>query len=538
MGRANTTNPRSAPVTGVGQSQEAVIYARVLSKDQEREGFSIPAQRELLGAYGAGKAFTVIQEFIDVETAKQAGRSGFDQMIALFKRNRNCRTLLVEKTDRLYRNLKDYVTIDALGLTIHFVKENVVLCPESRSNEKFMHGIKVLMAKNYIDNLSEETRKGMLEKARQGIWPSYAPLGYKNILGPDGKRTIAPDPNLAPAIRVMFERYATGKYALKEIVKLAQTDGMAYRKSGDPVPKSTIHKILRNRVYTGDFDFDGTTYKGTYEPIVPRELWDQVQLILSGRGTKKTRKVKESLAFGGLITCGHCGCAMVGEIKKGRYVYYHCTGYKGKCPEPYTREEVLEKRFTELLKGISFSQEVLTWVTQALRESHGDERKCHEEAIAKLQREHRRIQDRIDAMYMDKLDGRIDNDFFDRKAAEFRSEQCRVMRDIETHQNANQSYIEEGIRLLDLAQRAHVLFENQRPAEKRKLLDFVLSNCRWKGGQLEAEYRKPFDMLAVVVAAQNTGGEGPAQEVAQNENWLPGMDSNHDSRLQRPLSYR
>ena len=188
----------------------------------------------------------------------------------------------------------------------------------------------------------------------------------------------------------------------------------------------------------------------------------------------------------------------------------------------------MEQRFTKLLKGISFSQEVLTWVTKALRESHGDERKCHEEAITKLQRDHRRIQERSDAMYMDKLDGRIDNDFFDRKAAEFRSEQCRVMRDIETHQNANQSYIEDGVRLLDLAQRAHVLFENQRPAEKRKLLDFVFSNCRWKDRQLEAEYRKPFDMLAVVVAAQNTGGERIAQQVAQNENWLPGMDSNHE----------
>ena len=537
MGGANTMDPRSAPVTRVGQSRAAVTYARVSSKDQEREGFSIPAQRELLGTYGADKEFAPIHEFIDVETAKQAGRTGFNQMVAFFKKNGHCRTLLVEKTDRLYRNLKDYVTIDGLGLTIHFVKENVVLSPESRSNEKFMHGIKVLMAKNYIDNLSEETRKGMLEKARQGTWPSYAPLGYRNILGSEGKRTVAPDPNLAPAIRMMFERYATGKYSLKEIAKLARADGMAYRKSGDAVPTSTIHKILRNRVYTGDFDFDGATYKGTYEPIVSHELWEQVQLILSGRGTKKTRMVKESLAFSGLIACGHCGCALVGEIKKGRYVYYHCTGYKGKCPEPYTREEVLEKKFTELLKGITFSQEVLTWVTQALRESHGDERKCHEEASAKLQREHRHIQDRIDAMYMDKLDGRIDNNFFDRKAAEFRSEQCRVMRDIETHQNANQSYIEEGIRLLDLAQRAHVLFENQRPAEKRKLLDFVLSNCRWKGGQLEAEYRKPFDMLAVVVAAQNTAGEGIAQEVAQNENWLPGMDSNHDSRLQRPLSY-
>src|SRR5439155_22967626 len=90
--------------------------------------------------------------------------------------------VLVEKTDRLYRNLKDWVTLDDLDLEIHFVKENVILSRDSRSSEKFIHGIKVLMAKNYIDNLSEETKKGMLEKAEQGIYPTVAPLGYRNIL--------------------------------------------------------------------------------------------------------------------------------------------------------------------------------------------------------------------------------------------------------------------------------------------------------------------------------------------------------------------
>jgi DNA invertase Pin-like site-specific DNA recombinase len=63
------------------------------------------------------------------------------------------------------------------------------------------------MAKNYIDNLSEETRKGMLEKAQQGIWSSYAPLGYVNVDGANGKRTIQPDPQLASVIRKMFEWY-------------------------------------------------------------------------------------------------------------------------------------------------------------------------------------------------------------------------------------------------------------------------------------------------------------------------------------------
>ena len=85
-----------------------------------------------------------------------------------------------------------------------------MLSRDSRSSEKFMHGIKVLMAKNYIDNLSEETRKGMQEKAEQGIWPTKTPLGYRNVTGPDGQEDHRPDPEIAPivvqAVRVVRDR--------------------------------------------------------------------------------------------------------------------------------------------------------------------------------------------------------------------------------------------------------------------------------------------------------------------------------------------
>src|SRR6266702_2334034 len=166
--------------------RSGVLYARVSSKEQDREGFSIPAQLRLMRTYAEIAAIAVTREFTDLETAKQTGRIGFTEMLKFLKQNPTCRVLLVEKTDRLYRNLKDWVTLDELDLEIHFVKENVVLSRDSRSSEKLMHGIKVLMAKNYVDNLSEETRKGMLEKAEQGIWPSFAPLGYRNIVGHDG----------------------------------------------------------------------------------------------------------------------------------------------------------------------------------------------------------------------------------------------------------------------------------------------------------------------------------------------------------------
>lgn len=117
------------------------------------------------------------EEFIDIETAKQAGRTGFNKMLAFLRATPVCRTILVEKTDRLYRNIRDRVTVDDLDVTVHFVKEGAVVSKTSRSSDKFIHGIEVLMAKQYVDNLSEEVTKGLRGKAEQGHWPGVAHVG-------------------------------------------------------------------------------------------------------------------------------------------------------------------------------------------------------------------------------------------------------------------------------------------------------------------------------------------------------------------------
>ncbi len=517
-----------AMISPLNGRRTAVLYVRVSSKDQEKEGFSIPAQRKLLCEYATSNGLHIIREFEDVETAKRAGRLGFTEMVSFLRRNSTCGILLVEKTDRLYRNMHDYVVLDELDLAIHLVKEGVIISDKIPSSQKFVHGIKVLMAKNYVDNLSEETRKGMLEKARQGIWPSCAPLGYQNVFGRDGKRVIEPDPDVAPKITWLFERYATGGHSLLELTRLARENGLCFRKSADSIPKSTIHKILRNRIYIGDFDWDGKTYGGVHKPLVSIELWQTAQDIMDGRFGARRRKVKHEFAFSGLMQCGHCGCALVGELKKGRYVYYHCTGHKGKCAEPYTREEILEERFTSLLDQISFDDDVLAWVVKELRNGRRDERRASENAIAKLNAEYARLQSRIDTMYIDKLDGRIDIAYFDRKAAEWRAEQARLAQAIQNHPTGSQGNIEDGIRILELAHQAPRLFEKQPPLEKRRLLNFVVSNCTWKDGEMTAQFRQPFDLLAITnkaAASANSGGNG---STGRFENWLPIGDSNHN----------
>lgn len=513
---------------GKGRPLGAVIYARVSSKDQEREGFSIPAQLRLLRDYAGAKGFVIAEEFTDIETAKVSGRTKFNEMLKyLEKHPTSCRTILVEKTDRLYRNIRDYATIDELDVEVHLAKENEIISRSSRSNEQFVHGIKVLMARNYSQNLGEETVKGMTEKARAGIYPSSAPVGYYNSDGPNSKRIVLPDPETASIIALVFERFVSGSCSIKQLAAQLNVEGVTLR--GHKFHSSTLHQILRKRIYSGDFDWNGTTYSGTHEPLVTRELWQRVQELLDARAENKTRKVKHDFAYTGLVHCGHCGCLMVGELKKGKYVYYHCTGNRGKCPERYTPQERLTGEFAGLLKDLVIPQSVLDWLGDALLESDRTEHAVRRQAIARLRARHQQLDARIETMYTDKLDGRITQELFDKRSADCRREQQGILAKIQDIERAAPVPVDEAIDMMAFMSRASELFLKQPASEKRRLLQVVIEKAAWKDSQLQTTLFEPFEIL------RHSNQESCRKE---NENsgsgcdskiWLPGMDSNHNS---------
>ena len=321
----------------VPQPQSVVIYARVSSKEQEIEGFSIPAQLELLRDYARKEGMKAVQKFVDVESASTSGRTGFGQMLSFLRKNRSkCQTILVEKTDRLYRNVPDYATVDELGVTIHFVKDGTILSPDSKLSEQFIHGIKVLMARNYSQNLGEETLKGTPEDSRS-----------------QGER--------------------------------GGLDGWRRR-----LHRSTLHLILRKHIYSGDFDWDGVTYHGKHEALVSLESWEGVQALLDRRAATKQHRIKHDFAFTGFIRCGHCGCGLVGELKKQKYVYYHCTGHRGKCEEPYAREEVVQDQFAHALKELVIPPGILKWLQESVSKSDLNEQAAREREVKRLEEQHHR----------------------------------------------------------------------------------------------------------------------------------------------------
>jgi len=388
--------------------KKAVIYAHVSSKEQEREGFSIPAQLKLLREYASRNDFSILKEFVDIETAKTSGRRNFDQMVYFFTKNRDCRIVLMEKTDRLYRNFRDAVTLEDLDLEIHLVKEGQIISKEAKSQAKLIHGMQLVLARNYIENLREEVKKGMGEKAQQGVYPGRAPFGYRNN---KADRSIEIHGAHALIVIRIFELYASGKHSLSELRKAVRGE------TGKTISRGYLHTILTNPFYTGQFQWGGTLYRGTHDRFLSPDLYERAQVVLCGHNKPKYRK--HEIAFRGLLRCAQDNCTITAQFKKGKYVYYRCTGHRGKCATPRFTEAEMGKRLGEVLQSIQIPDEILASLHQSFT---CDQKRWEEEAAAQTNQLEQRlaaVRRRMDQPYQDKLDGQLPVEFWERKMVEW-----------------------------------------------------------------------------------------------------------------------
>lgn len=472
---------------------KVVIYARVSSKEQEREGFSIPAQLELLRNYAAKNNMIVVKEFEDIETAKCSGRTYFNEMLKLIKSSSDIKTILVEKTDRLYRNLPDYVTLDGMHLDLHFVKEGVVLTDNSHSSEKFMHLIKVGMAKQYVDNLGEEVKKGLTQKAKEGYVTGKQPFGYRKL----DKRICVIDETTAPFVKRAFELYSKGDLSLSKLSEQLYQEGFIYKDTKPKMQKSQIEHVLKNHFYYGMIQFNNELYAGMHDPLISKDLFDLAQLAFR-KDNKPKHLIAKNFLFAGMIKCAHCGCIISGEIKKGKYVYYSCTGGKGACEQKhiYIREEELEQQYIKALEKIYVSNEQKEWITTALKDSFKDEQAYTKERLHSLNTQKEKLTSRIDSLYVDKLDGKISEVFWLTKHNQWTEDLKLIQNNITAHENANINFIEQGVKILKLCNEAKDLYLYGDYSEKRELLNYVLQNSTLDGKELGYDYKKPFDIFA------------------------------------------
>lgn len=485
---------------------EAVGYVRVSSKEQEREGFSIPAQKKLLQEYARENNIKLVRIFEEAETAKQAGRKQFRKMLDFLDDNPEIKDILAEKVDRMYRNFSDLVALgmDTKRLKLHFVKQGKILSKDSKSQEKLHHDIDLAVSKYYVNNLSEEVIKGSDEKAAQGGWPGPAPLGYKNRLE---DHTIILHPEESILIKKLFELASTGQYTLSSLAEETFKIGLRSKRAKNKLVKSAVQRILTSPFYYGYFLRKGKLHKAAHEPVISKQLFDLVQDRLNNK--RKPSLTKHQLTYRGTMTCAHCGCAITAQKKKGRYIYYHCTNGKRRCDNiTYIREEDIDNEIKSALQKISIPPSIIEWTHNKLLETSKEELESREAQLSVLTKRYKDLDARISQAYDHFLDGKIEADTWESKSNQWKAEKLEIQQKLDTIELDNSSRIRDGMRLMERASSAHALFDHMTSDERRQIAHLVLSNSTIKNGSLQYDYKKPFSIFVGVTNLEDWRG-GP-----------------------------
>ena len=466
---------------------KVVSYVRVSTEEQAAHGYSLDVQRASCLDFTKGHDLTIVESFEESESAFKRGRPEYQRMVELLGKDRTIRGVLVYKVDRLSRNMSDYAyLVEELGVQIISVTEQF----PGTAVGRFGLDVQAAASRLYSAQLSERVRDAMRQKAEQGIYPSLAPLGYLND---SETRTIFPDSSRAGIISELYDTYSDTDMSLKELTAWAKERGLRTRK-GFPVHRSAIYAILTNPIYKGIVRWGVVVADGKHEPLVSAYLFDRVQEKLHGRSSRRRNR---QFPFRGSLVCGHCGCQITASLVKGKYIYYHCTNGRGKCAQPYIRQEKLSELLCSMVDNVRIPAEVVAGLMAEIRSGEAERGEQLRQQLEEIRRERDQLEMTRKKAYVDKLNGGVTEERWRSLDSEWAEQDELLAKRNRTLEEAlKSSGADDASAAFELLERASDLFSGQSPEEQAEGLRILVSNCTLTGENLEPDYRKPFDLVA------------------------------------------
>ena len=465
------------------------LYARKSTDSEERQILSIEAQLTELRELAKRERIHIKQEFTEAMTAKTPGRPIFNNLLDRIERG-EANGILAWHPDRLARN-----SVDG-GRVIYLLdcqKLRFLKCPtfwfENTPQGRFMLNVAFGQAKYYVDNLSENIRRGMRQKLRNGGWPRRAPLGYLNN---QTLRKVVVDPQKGPLVRRLFELYSSGRYSLQGLRKLSAEWGLVNRHKA-PLANASLEHIFSNTFYFGLMRNDGELYEGNHEPLITKALFENVQSISRHRGRPKT-KHKHTFPYLGLATCLRCGCSITAERQRG-HAYYHCTKRRGNCHEPYLREEEFGKQVRAAISSVALPdpdfQKMLASLAKERDEANGSVAKLK----STIQLELTDIQSKLDRLLDAQLDGLIAKSEYLAKKETLLRRKLEIDERMTKLEHSATDPFEQMVTFLTAANQAGKLAISSDLESQRDFLKNACSNARLAAKNLKISYRLPWSIL-------------------------------------------
>jgi len=402
-----------------------MAIARVSSREQEREGFSLDVQEQAFQDFAKKNRGVIDKLYRVAETAsRRAQRHIFREALEYAKQNAtSLNGLLFYKVDRAARNMPDWIELEKLTTDFGVPLLFVTLPTSETPNSKLMVRTLAAVSSYQTEQQSVDVREGIAKRVQEGLFPCRAPYGYRNVRGEDGRSRIEIEPTEARTIARAFELRAYQHLTVEQIVRTLSEDGMTYCQTKTKFPRSKMHCILRDRSYIGEVSFHGKWHPGTHASIIDRKTWDHVQASFGDR-----RQKSHTLLFShGLVRCGYCHRQVTGEkkvkhTKSGpkNYVYYRCCRYNAPLhPRKRVKEQDLEVQVERALESFRFpTTEWEAWATSVAAAYLGASIGESAAQLAELRRQESLTRKSMGELLDLRIEGRINDSQFDQKTLE------------------------------------------------------------------------------------------------------------------------
>ena len=382
---------------------------------------------------------------------------------------------------------------------------------------KFMLSIAFGQSKYYVDNLSENVKRGIRQKLRNGIWPAWAPMGYINDRN---THTIVVDRPKAPLIKKAFELYATGKYPIKEVRRLINAAGLEGRRHKKVMSVSNYHYMLQNPLYYGVIRYYGEIYEGKHKPIISKALFDKCQEVLSRKSKSHTKTLKPYV-YRGAFRCANCDCFITTETQKG-HNYLHCTKRKGPCSEPFVREEEVEKQIRDLLKGVSLPPALAADALDNLNKEKMKAAQAGEEAAQNLRDKMDFLTKNMNALLDMILSGMITQDEYAQKKRSCIEEKKEYEMKLAAFEREGSKRFEPLIGFYKTAVHAGEAAVSGKPEENLQILKNIGSNLIIGGKKIKLKFIFPAEKLREL----NAQADLNSAKFSEKKIWRGRRDSN------------
>ena len=369
-----------------------VGWARVSSREQEREGFSLEVQVDAINDYVKKQGGVILNMFQVAETATTSKqRIEFAKMLDFIKKNKSIiNAIVIYKYDRFSRNMKDWASLEEIEKNYEIQLISITQPSENTPSGRFTRRLHATTAAYQTEQQSIDIKDGIEKRVQSGWFPSNAPFGYKNKRI-DDRSTVKIDREKAFIVKRAFELRTKG-LTVEEIAATLYEECLYYSNSKHKFTLSKLNAMLQDKSYIGYVKYNGKWCNGRQSPIIDEATWNAVQ-----NSFKETKYRSHLMAFASeLMICHFCGRPITGETKtkptkngEKTYIYYRCARYQadGHPKTRLTEAEVEEQIHPLLAKFSCHRPELAEFVKNVARCYLSHQSEFEQQSTAEIKRQ-------------------------------------------------------------------------------------------------------------------------------------------------------